>query len=110
MFDDEWRPNVDAFIIDTTERIAILIKDQNRDDNSATPAVQKPSIQRFCRLVEINPRKQLFYGNENEDLLSWLRNFEEDFAITKAARSFKANLDRIKAKHLIVKLRDPARQ
>ena len=25
MFDDEWRPNVDAFIIDTTEEIAKLI-------------------------------------------------------------------------------------
>ena len=37
------------------------------------------------------------------------RDFEDDFAITKAALSPQAKLDKIKAKHLIAKLRDPAR-
>ena len=52
---------------------------------------------------------EYFSGNADEDLLSWLQKFEDNFYVSRDA-SLKTHLhDAVKAKHLIAKLQDPAR-
>ena len=80
----------------------------SKSDNTAEP-VQNPQTCGSRLRAKVNPGNKFFHGYENEDLLIWLRNFEDEFAITRAAKVPQAKRDKVKAKHLIVKLRDPVR-
>ena len=51
-----------------------------------------------------------FSGLLDEDLISWLRTFEDNYRLQKYGRIRSPAQDQIKANHLIAKHRDPARQ
>ena len=50
-----------------------------------------------------------FSGNLDEDLISYLRKFEDNYRLHRDSRLKAATQDQIKADHLIAKLKDPAR-
>ena len=49
------------------------------------------------------------HGYVDEDLLSWLTQFEDNFNITRDSKVQDQYLDQVKETHLIVKLRESAR-
>ena len=88
-----------------------MVTSESEDENTgfAAVAAETPIINGFCFVSGAIPIED-FCGNADEDLLAWLQKFEDHFNISKNATLKSATVqDNVKAKHLIAKLRDPAR-